>query len=84
MLAEDASEQPQGADVKKKLYLTVDKSPAANKDTSKTRTVFTNDGVFLEKDVVAFTAANLEDEFADVEQAVSTHSQLQGKCRRKN
>lgn len=41
--------------------------------------MFTDEGVFLEKDVVAFAAANLEDEFADVEQVVSAHSQLQGK-----
>lgn len=41
--------------------------------------MFTNDGVSLEKDVVAFTAANLEDDFTDVEQVVSTDSQLQGK-----
>lgn len=64
------------------MYLTVEKSPSANNHISKRRTVFTNDGVFLEKDVVAFTAANLEDEFTDVEQVASTHSQLQGKCKK--
>lgn len=41
--------------------------------------MFTNDGFSLEKDIVAFTAANLEDDFTDVEQVVSTDSQLQGK-----
>lgn len=47
---------------------------------SATRAVFTNDGVSLEEDVVAFTAANLEDQFTDVEQVVSTDSQLQRKA----
>lgn len=66
------------------MHPTLEKSPSANNHISKTRTVFTNDGVFLEKDVVAFSAANLEDEFTDVEQVVSTDSQLQGKCKRKS
>lgn len=47
--------------------------------TSTTRAAFTNDGVSLEEDVVAFTAANLEDQFTDVEQVVSTDSQLREK-----
>lgn len=38
--------------------------------------MFTDDGVFLEEGVVAFTAADLEDELTDVEQVVSTDTQL--------
>lgn len=60
----------------------MENSPSANNRMDETRTLLTNDGVFLEKDVIAFTAANLEDEFTDVEQVVSTDSQLQGKCKR--
>lgn len=66
------------------MYITVENSPSANNPIDKSRAVFTNDGVFPKKDVIAFTAANLKDEFTDVEQVVSTDSQLQGKCKRKN
>lgn len=38
--------------------------------------ILTNDWVVLEEDVVAFVAADLEDEFTDVEQVVSTDAQL--------
>lgn len=37
----------------------------------------TYERVVLEEDVVAFSAADLEDEFTDVEQVVSTHTQLE-------
>lgn len=45
--------------------------------------MFTDDGVFLEEGVVAFTAADLEDELTDVEQVVSTDTQL-GRKMQKN
>lgn len=45
--------------------------------------MFTDDGVFLEEDVVAFTAADLEDELTDVEQVVSTDTQLGRKMQKK-
>lgn len=49
--------------------------------------MFTDDGVFLEEGVVAFTVADLEDELTDVEQVVSTDTQLgrkmQKKCKKK-
>lgn len=38
--------------------------------------LFTDDGVFLEEAVVAFAAAHLEDQLADVEQVVSADVQL--------
>lgn len=41
--------------------------------------MFTDDRVVLEEDVVVFTAADLEDELTDVEQVVSTDTQLERK-----
>lgn len=41
--------------------------------------MFTYDRVVLEEDVVAVTAADLEDELTDVEQVVSTDTQLERK-----
>lgn len=43
---------------------------------------FTDDGVFLEEAVVAFVAAHLEDQLADVEQVVSADVQLRRSTRR--
>lgn len=45
--------------------------------------MFTYDGVVLEEDVVAFTAADLEDELTDVEQVFSTDTQLERKMQKK-
>lgn len=44
--------------------------------------MFTYDRVVLEEDVVAFTTADLEDEFADVEQVVPTDAQLERKMQK--
>lgn len=62
--------------MKKNLYLPVEKSTS---HISENRTVFTNDGIFLEEGIVDFSAANLVDEFTDVEQVVSSDSQLKEK-----
>lgn len=43
----------------------------------------TYDRVVLEEDVIAFTAADLEDELTDVEQVVSTDTQLERKMQNK-
>lgn len=45
--------------------------------------MFTYDRVVLEEDVVVFTAADLEDELRDVEQVVSTDTQLERKMPKK-
>ena len=44
--------------------------------------MFTYDRVVLKEDVVAFTVANLEDEFTDVKQVVSTDTQLERKMQK--
>lgn len=59
-------------------------SQQTHKEATTVLVEFTDDGVLLEKDVVAFTAANPEDQLTDVEQVVSADSQLQGKCKRKS
>ena len=39
--------------------------------------LLTYDGVVVEESIIAGTAADFEDEFANVQQVVSTHFQLQ-------